>query len=74
MSGKYKKLWQLASLGESVVCLDENNNILANSMLTGDCRGITEIQELIQHFGAQHIFEITGFRQMNYMVFRNICG
>ena len=50
----------VASLGESVVCLDENNNILANSMLTGDCRGITEIQELIQHFGAQHIFEITG--------------
>ena len=46
----------VASLGESVVCLDENNNILANSMLTGDCRGITEIQELIQHFGAQHIF------------------
>ena len=29
-------------------------------MLTGDCRGITEIRELIQHFGAQHIFEITG--------------
>lgn len=50
----------VASLGESVVCIDKNDRVLVNSMLTGDCRGIKETEELIQHFGAQHIFEITG--------------
>lgn len=50
----------VASLGESVVCLDRKGNVLANSMLTGDCRGIRETEELIQQFGAGHIFEITG--------------
>lgn len=50
----------VTSLGESVVCLDENDQILANSMLTGDSRGILETQEIIEKVGAQRIFEITG--------------
>lgn len=50
----------VTSLGESVVCLDENNRVLVNSMLTGDCRGIAETQEIIRVLGAENIFEITG--------------
>lgn len=47
-------------LGESVVCLDDKGRALANSMLTGDVRGIPETEEVISAFGAQNIFEITG--------------
>lgn len=50
----------VTSLGESVVCLDENDRVLANSMLTGDCRGIPETERIIREMGAQRIFEITG--------------
>ena len=50
----------VTSLGESVVCLDENGKVLANSMLTGDCRGIAETREMIETLGAERIFETTG--------------
>lgn len=50
----------VASLGESVVCLDKGGGALANSMLTGDSRGIRETKEIIEKMGAQKIFEITG--------------
>ena len=50
----------VTSLGESVVCLDENDKPLANSMLTGDCRGIPETEEIIRKMGAEKIFSITG--------------
>lgn len=50
----------VTSLGESVVCLDEKNNVLANSMLTGDSRGIVEIDEIKEKIGERKIFEITG--------------
>ena len=50
----------IASLGESVVCLDEYDVPLANSMLTGDCRGIPETEEIIKRAGAERIFSITG--------------
>lgn len=50
----------VASLGESVICLDQDGKILANSMLTGDCRGMKETEEMIETIGAQRIFEITG--------------
>ncbi len=50
----------VTSLGESVVCLDEADRPLANSMLTGDSRGIPETEEIIGKIGAQRIFEITG--------------
>lgn len=50
----------VASLGESVVCLDENDRVLANSMLTGDSRGIPETERIIEKFGVNRIFEITG--------------
>lgn len=50
----------VTSLGESVVCLDENDRVLANSMLTGDCRGIAETGEIVETLGAKRIFETTG--------------
>lgn len=50
----------VTSLGESVVCLDRDGNALADSMLTGDSRGIAETKEVIEKAGAQRIFEITG--------------
>lgn len=50
----------VTSLGESVVCLGANGRILANSMLTGDSRGIEETKEIIERIGAKRIFEITG--------------
>ncbi len=50
----------VTSLGESVVCLDAEGKPLANSMLTGDSRGIPETEEIIAAAGAQRIFEITG--------------
>ncbi|WP_373218550.1 L-fuculokinase [Ruminococcus sp. 5_1_39BFAA] len=50
----------VTSLGESVVCLDEQDHVLANSMLTGDSRGIPETKRIIDKIGAQRVFEITG--------------
>lgn len=50
----------VTSLGESVVCMDGNGGFLANSMLTGDPRGIPETAEIIERMGAERIFEITG--------------
>lgn len=50
----------VASLGESVVCLDKNDRHMANSMVTGDARGADEIQYVIDDFGEKRIFEITG--------------
>lgn len=50
----------VASLGESVVCLDESGRCLAPSMLTGDSRGIPETEEIIRSVGPLRIMEITG--------------
>lgn len=50
----------VTSLGESVVCLDENDRPLANAMLTGDSRGIPETEEIMERVGAERIFSITG--------------
>ena len=50
----------VTSLGESVVCLDADGKVLINSMLTGDCRGIPETEEIINTLGADRIFETTG--------------
>lgn len=50
----------VASIGETVVCLDKDDRPLMNSMLTGDSRGIPETERLIQTKGAETIFRITG--------------
>ncbi len=50
----------VASMGETIVCLDQNDEPLMNAMLTGDCRGITETQRIIKEKGAEYIFSITG--------------
>lgn len=54
------KAMAVTSLGESVVCLDENDRPLCNSMLTGDIRGIPETHELTESFGVEEIFQTTG--------------
>lgn len=64
----------VTSLGESVVCLDKNNKVLTNSMLTGDSRGIPETQEIIDILEQTGYLRRQDFRQMNFTVFRNICG
>ncbi len=50
----------VASLGESIVCLDENGRSLCRSMVTGDKRGGEECRELIRMMGSERIMEITG--------------
>lgn len=50
----------VASIGETVVCLDKEDQPLMNSMLTGDSRGIPETERVIKEKGAEYIFKITG--------------
>jgi len=50
----------VASLGESVVCLDETGRVLFHSMVTGDIRGKEQEKELIEKMGEDKIFGITG--------------
>ena len=50
----------VTSLGESVVCLDENDQSLCNSMVVGDQRGIEEVKRLIDAVGREKILDITG--------------
>ena len=50
----------VASLGESVVCMDAERKILGKSLVTGDPRGAGEAEELIRQKGRTEIFKITG--------------
>lgn len=50
----------VASIGETVVCLDHEDHPLMNAMLTGDSRGIPETERIIKEKGAEYIFRITG--------------
>lgn len=50
----------IASLGESIVILDENDYCLINSMVVGDQRGIEEVKQLIAAMGKKQILDITG--------------
>lgn len=50
----------VASLGESIVCLDQSRKSLYNSMVTGDKRGIDECASLEQIISKQEIMDITG--------------
>ena len=50
----------VASLGESIVCLDENGSSLCRSMVTGDRRGGDECREIVRKLGSERIMEITG--------------
>ena len=50
----------VASLGESIVCLDKNEKILSNSLVTGDSRGIDELKGLLERIDPMDIFSITG--------------
>lgn len=50
----------VASLGEALIFLDNGDKVLCPSFLTGDCRGEIETQDLIQKFGSNRLFEITG--------------
>lgn len=50
----------VASIGETVVCLDKDDHPLMNAMLTGDSRGIPETERIIKEKGAETVFQITG--------------
>lgn len=50
----------VASLGESVVCIDKKGQVLSDSMVTGDIRGKEQEEELVRKMGAEKIFQITG--------------
>ncbi len=50
----------VASLGESVVCIDGQGVVLCNSMVTGDKTGIAECKKLEQHISPEEIMNITG--------------
>ncbi|MDC7291123.1 FGGY family carbohydrate kinase [Blautia schinkii] len=50
----------VASLGESIVCLDRDDKSLCRSMVTGDPRGIEETKELLNYISADKIMDITG--------------
>ena len=47
-------------LGESLVCLDKNDRVLYNSMVTGDNRGQEGVDEINRKFGSDHVFEVCG--------------
>lgn len=50
----------IASLGESIVCIDYEGKSLCNSMVTGDKRGIREVKQLTALIDKKDIFDITG--------------
>lgn len=50
----------VASLGESLVFLDQNDKVLCHSMVTGDVRGAEQALDIQKTFNEQKIMEITG--------------
>lgn len=50
----------VTSLGESVVCLDENDAPLAPSPVTGDDRGGEQLRRLVDTVGEEKLLHITG--------------
>lgn len=58
--GEFICALSVASLGESIICIDRDGNSLFNSMVTGDIRGIDEVKTLIVEEGGEEIFAITG--------------
>jgi len=50
----------VGTLGESVVCIDQERNILGKSMVTGDKRGIPEVKEILLRVSKAEIMNITG--------------
>lgn len=47
-------------LGESLVCLDENETVLCNSMVTGDHRGADGVEKVCRELGNDYVFQVTG--------------
>lgn len=50
----------VASLGESFICLDENDAVLAPAMLYSDVRGADEAEEIKNAISLEELFAITG--------------
>ncbi|MBQ6594290.1 MAG: hypothetical protein IJH78_01330 [Clostridia bacterium] len=50
----------VASMGETVVCLDAQDRPLMGAMLTGDSRGIPQTARLIREAGGEAVFRVTG--------------
>ncbi len=54
------KAMAVTSLGESIICLDRMGNSLYPSMVTGDKRGIREVEELRRKASPEGVFAVTG--------------
>lgn len=50
----------ISSIGESMVFLDKNDQILSDAIVTGDGRGQDELQEIVEKFNPTEIMQITG--------------
>lgn len=50
----------ISSLGESFVLLDKNDNILFYPMLYTDPRGEDEARQILEKFGEERVFTLTG--------------
>ncbi len=50
----------ISTFGESFVLLDENDNVLFLPMIYTDSRGEKEAEELLEIFGEEKLFSITG--------------
>ena len=59
-AGEPVKAISVASFGEAFVALDSHDNILRNSILYSDVRGSEEIQDILEKFSEQELFDITG--------------
>ena len=60
MDAREVKAICVTSFGESFVCLDESDRVLANTMIYMDTRGALECDEFAGRFGAEKIFGISG--------------
>lgn len=59
-AGEQVEAIAVASFGESFVALDKHDRVLRNSLLYTDIRGAEEIQDILQVFTEQELFDITG--------------
>jgi xylulokinase len=50
----------VASFGESFILMDKNDNILHNSLLYTDFRGVQETNDILRLFSEQQLYNITG--------------
>ncbi len=60
LNSKQVKAICITSFGESFVCFDEKENIIANSMIYMDFRGTEECEEIRKLFSGEELLKTTG--------------